>query len=279
MALLQKAYLGATPLFRNTSWFEDDTATLVNFTTSTTITASSTIHTKGSWTQVIASTSANTSLLLIGVNNFASATDVSTLLDFGTGDSGSEAVLVGDIAVGGHATVNANVSAYFAIPIKIASGTRLAARTQSLVASRQTVVRVYLFDMGDYAVTPSSVDVIGTDTATSIGTVMSGASGTWVQITASTSQAYRAVVIVPSFASNDVSQIQPLEYALGTGASGSEIEIGKIEVDTNAAEFLGIRPTLSPLIAKNIASGTRLAIKHNIPANPGRYAVTLIGIP
>ena len=165
------------------------------------------------------------------------------------------------------------------VPIKIASGTRIAARIQSVVASRVATVRIYLIDTGDYNQAPTSVDVIGTDTATSNGTLMSGASGTWVQVTSSTSRAYRAVTIVPSLASNDVANIQPMEYALATGASGSEVEIGKMESDTSVSEFVCIRPSLSPLIAKNIASGTRLAIKHNIPANPSRYGVTLIGIP
>jgi hypothetical protein len=279
MALLQKAYLGSTALFRNTSFFEDNAATLVNSTTGASVTASASTHTKGSWTQLLASSSANASLIVIGVNNFANATDTSSLLDIGTGASGSETALISNIAVGGNVATNANASCYFPVPIKIASGTRIAARIQSVVASRVATVRIYLIDTGDYNQAPTSVDVIGTDTATSNGTVMSGASGTWVQVTASTSRAYRAVTIVPSLASNDVASIQPLEYALGTGASGSEVEIGKMEADTSNAEFVGIRPSLSPLIAKNIASATRLAIKHNIPGNPNRYGVTLIGIP
>ena len=279
MALLQKAYLGATPLFRATSFFEDDVATLVNAGAATTVTANSSAHTKGSWAQLIASSSANASLLVVGANVFGNATDTSALLDIGTGASGSESVLVGDIAIGGHATVNANVSAYFGIPIKIASGTRIAARFQSIVTGGRTIsMRAYLIDMGDYAIAPTSVDVSGTDPATSTGTLMSGASGTWVQITASTSRAYRAVVVVPSLATNDAPNAT-LEYTLGTGAAGSEVAIGQIEADSSVSELLGIRPTLSPLIAKNIPSGTRLAIKHNIAGNPNRHGITLIGIP
>jgi hypothetical protein len=279
MALLQKAYLGSTALFRNTSWFEDDAATLVNSTTGATVTASATTHTKGSWTQLLASSSADASLVVIGVNNFAVATDTSSLLDIGTGASGSETVLIGDIAIGGHSTLNGNLSTYVPIPMRVASGTRIAARIQSVVASRAATVRVYLIDAGDYNQAPTSVDVIGTNTATSNGTLMSGVSGTWVQVTASTSRAYRAVAVVPSLASNDVLSIQPLVYDLGTGASGSEVQIGKVEMDTSNAEFLGYRPVLPPLVVKNIAIGTRLAIRHNISSNPGRYGVTLIGIP
>jgi hypothetical protein len=279
MALLQKAYLGSTALFRNTSWFEDDVATLVNSTTGATVTASATTHAKGAWTQLLASSSADASLIVIGVNNFTTNADTSSLLDIGTGASGSETVLIGDIAIGGHATLNANVSTYIPIPIRVASGTRIAARIQSVVASRAANVRIYLIDTGDYNQAPTSVDVIGANTATSNGTLMSGASGTWVQVTASTSRAYRAVAVVPSLASGEVAIIQPMIYDLGTGASGSEVEIGKVEIDISNAEFLGYRPVLSPLVAKNIPSGTRLAIKHNISSNPSRYGVTLIGIP
>jgi hypothetical protein len=279
MALLQKAYLGATPLFRATSFFEDDTFAVVNSTAGATVTADSSAHTKGAWTELVASTSANSSLLIIGVNAFASTIDTSTLLDIGAGASGSESVLVGDIAVGGHATVNTNVSCYFGLPIKIASGTRVSARIQSLVTGGKTAtVRVYLIDAEDYAIAPTTVDVIGTDTATSTGTLMSGASGTWVEVVASTSQAYRAVVVVPSASSAALGNTT-IQYNLGTGASGSEVDIGKIEMDTSTIELVGIRPALPTLVAKNISSGTRLSIKHDATSSPERYGVTLIGIP
>jgi hypothetical protein len=279
MALLQKAYLGATPLFRNTSFFEDDTALAVS-SGSATVTAGASAHTKGSWSEIIASSASNSSLVVISVNAFTTATDTSTLLDIGTGASGSETAIIENIAVGGAGTANSNISYIFPVPFKIASGTRIAARIQSLVTGGKTAtIRVNLINTGDYDQAPTSVDVSGTNTATSTGTAMSGASGTWVQVIASTTRAYRGVVMVPNLASNDVLNIQPLIYELGTGASASEVVIGQVENHTSNSEFVGIRAIFSPLISKAIPSGTRLAVRHNISSNPSRYGVTLIGIP
>jgi hypothetical protein len=50
MALLQKAYLGATPLFRNEAWFEES-YDLINNSGLVTVTADPSAHTKGAWSE------------------------------------------------------------------------------------------------------------------------------------------------------------------------------------------------------------------------------------
>lgn len=278
MPLLQKSYLGSTKLFRERSWFQDVSAKFVNQSSTVTITASSTTHTKGAWSQLVASTSANASYIVVEVGgNASAATNNAGLLDIGIGASGSEVPIIENVAIGGAAAGVARCVFVFGVPIKIASGTRIAARFQSVVSSKTATVLVSTFDMGDYDYAPSAVDTIGADTATSSGTAMSGASGTWVQITASTANAYKGFVVVPSFSDIDVANIR-IEYTLGSGASGSESEIGRTSWQTVNDETCGMDGRYPPVIAGSVASGSRLAVRHNIASNSGRYDVTVLGI-
>lgn len=279
MALLQKGYLGATPLFRNRSWFEEVSAKPVDVSSAVTVTADSSAHTKGSWVELIASTSANASYVIIDVGGIGvTNTDTATLLDIGTGASGSETALIGNVAVGSATSSALRPAFAFGVPIKIASGTRLSARIQSIVTGGKTgTVTIRTFDMGDYAHAPTAVDVIGVSTATSQGTAMSGSSGTYVQVTASTNNAYKAIVLVPSM-SGTTSANLAVEYTVGVGASGLEAEIGRAIAAYPNTEEMGMTSRFPAIMAASVPSGSRLAVKHDIAASPTVYDVTLIGI-
>jgi len=279
MALLQKAYLGATPLFRSKDWFED-AYTLVDNGSLVTVTADTAAHTKGAWSELIASTSANASVLFLLVQDISSTgANTATLVDLATGASGSESAIASDIAVGGAITTAGPTGICTAIPLKIASGTRLSARIQSVITGGKTAtVQAILYNAGDYATAPTSVDVIGGNTANSRGAAFSGASGTWVQAIASTTQAYRAVAIVPSMHDSTISTSET-QLDLGVGASGSEVVFGTTIVGYNANENVQSVPPLLSLFGRNIPAGSRLAVRHNIATNSSRYGFTLIGIP
>jgi hypothetical protein len=280
MALLQKAYLGATPLFRNTPFFEDNQLVPVNTAGPVTVTANSSAHTKGAWAEVIASTSANASYLVLVVRDISdNATDTATLIDLATGASGSESAFASNIAVGGASNAVRDGIA-IPIPFQIPSGARLSARIQSVVTGGKTAsVFAYLFDAGDYAVAPTTLDVIGTFTATSKGTEFSGSSGTYVEAIASTTQAYRAVTFVPSV--HNAAIFGNPEYActIGVGAAGSEAEMGLSNVATTTGETVTSLYPWTALFARNIPAASRLAVKHTLASNPDRYGFCLIGIP
>jgi hypothetical protein len=273
MALINKAYLGTIKLFREKSWFEDMSQKPIDASSAVTVTANASAHTKGAWSELVASTSGNASFLVIRVTGiFSNNVNTATLLDIGTGASGSETALISDIAVGGAQDVPIH------IPIKIASGTRIAARIQSVVTGGKTATaQIWTFDMGDYAHAPTAVDVIGTSTATSRGTAMSGSSGTWVQITASSANAYRAVCLVPC-TNGGAASVLLTEFRFGTGASASESEVGRTFVDFTNSESALSPGILSPLMPGSIASGTRLSVRHDFAITPSSYEVCLIGI-
>jgi len=239
-------------------------------------TYAATAHAKGAWSQVVASTAENVSLLILSAQVSAAATDTSTLIDIGVGAAGSETVVVPDVAIGGWGTHQV------AIPLAITSGSRVAVRVQGTRTSpTNATIVLHLLSSDEFKATPTSVDIIGVNTGTSAGTAMSGASGAWVQMTASTSKDYQAVLILPGTSSTDTAVIAVL-YELGIGASGSESVLGAQAATYNAAEAVtpaGARTAFMPPVGGPIPAGSRLAIRHNIAANPERYNVCLIGIP
>jgi hypothetical protein len=281
MALLQKAYLGANPLFRETAWYEEASFQFVDISGNVTVTADNTAHTKGAWSQIIASTSANGTFLYITVTGVGSAsTNTATLVDIATGASGSETAFISNCAVGGAAAGGALQGAVIGVPFQVPSGTRISARIQSVVSGGKTgVVSVAVIDAGEYPSAPTSVDVIGTNTATSKGTEFAGGSGTWVEAVGSTARAYRAVCPVISIHSDTVANLTQRIYEVGVGASGNEAAFGATRYAITNSEQAGIAVPFSYLLGEQIPAGSRLAVKHAITADPNLYGFCLIGIP
>ena len=276
MALLQKGYLGATPLWRDIAWFQQDRFVGVTAGAQNVSTAS-TAHVKGPWTQIIASTPANSSLLILRVNGPSLAgSNGAALLDIGFGASTAEVVKIADIAIGG-ATDNIVIT----IPFQVPSGTRIAARAQSALTSRTFRCDPFLYDLGDYSTAPTSVDVITTDTATSKGIEFSGASGSWTLAIASTSRAYRGVCLVPSVHDANSANILSTTLDVGVGASGSEVSFGTYRLDWLNSEQVRTQTPVHNLFGRGsvIPAGSRLSVKHNIAADPSKYGFCLIGIP
>jgi hypothetical protein len=261
-------------------WFEDASPNIISSGTSVVVTANSLSNTKGSWTQLIASSSGNTSFICFSAAGIGAATtNTATLLDIGTGASGSETVIIGDVAVGAAGSAGQGVNIVGGSPFKIASGTRISARIQSVVAGGKTAsISAFLMDLGNYDTAPTSVDVIGADTANSKGISFSGASGSWTEAIASTSRAYRAVCCVLSSHNNDIAGIT-ITWDVGVGASGSEIAFGNGRASTGASEVMSTATPYNYLFGRKIPAGSRLAVRHNIAANPDRYGFTLIGVP
>ena len=176
-------------MFEDKPWFAEFGPLIDSNSVGTVVTADSTPHTKGSWTQLVASTSAEINCLVVTIVAVAlNATDTASLLDIGVGASGSESAVAENIAVGGAGvSIPAAHSIHFVLPVKIAAGSRIAARLQSLVGSRSGTVTVNGYNFGATQAIPTTLDVLGTNTATSEGTALA-ASNTWTQIVSSTAK-------------------------------------------------------------------------------------------
>lgn len=91
------------------------------------------INTKGSWTQITASTTSPMRNLIVGIGNVANSTRTAYdwLLDIGIGGSGSEIVILGDQHLEAHTSDDLMGPTFIGpIPCSIPAGTRLAARSQ-----------------------------------------------------------------------------------------------------------------------------------------------------
>jgi hypothetical protein len=248
----------------------------------TTVTASATTHTKGSWAQVIASTASEATLIAVNVSNVGSnGVDTGMLLDIGVGAAGSEVVRASNIAVGG-AIVGSNGSGAlsFFLPMRVASGSRIAVRCQSAGASRTGTVSIAPYMMGAAHMVPETLDVIGVDTATSRGTAASGANGSWFQIIASTAQRYRALLVIPSVIGSSVGTARAIRWTVGHGTANAESALGTSAAFHDTLERVSTPGAIPCLpIPCDLPSGTRIAVRHDIPSSPGEFGCCVIGVP
>ena len=168
------------------------------------------------------------------------------------------------------------------LPLQVPEGSRLSARIQSVVTGGKTgIVKLKGYSTNSYADSPVSVDVLSTsNTATSEALAMSGASGSYVEVVASTSKPYRAVAVIPSCHNASIIALGDVSYTVAVGGSGSEIDLGSVLCFYDAGERAYTTPTgFNPMVVANIPQGARLSVKHELPSFPERYGVTIVGIP
>ncbi len=240
----------------------------------TTVTAGSPAHTKGStWDELIASTSAAAEGVYVKVVGVASGnTATSMLLDIGTGGSGSETVLLPDLIVGYAGSDQTMGRGYF-FPVSIASGTRISARCQSVIASDTAEVAIWLVQSIQHLEGASSVEAIGETTASSDGTGvtvgLNAWAGSWTSIGAVSSDVNCLMPGVDndtdaSTASANDQWIMKLGYGTSApGSGGTEIDAVWHFASTGNEELRGLFPN-TPVYA-DISSGDNIYV--NIAGN------------
>jgi hypothetical protein len=235
----------------------------------TTVTASGTPHTKGSWVELTASTSQDAYFIEVNLfNTFSATTNTGVLVDLGVGGSGSEVVLVENMLAGWHGT-----GAVTQFPIYIPAGVRLAARCQAVIASDTVDVGVRLsssvrsFNRDQWQ--GGNVVTYGADAGNSRGTLVSAPAsahtkGSWTEIVASTTEPHSALAIsVQGHSDTALSNATGL-LDVGFGAGGSEqIVIADIMVKTISSEAVWADDTIVGLLAigRTIPVGARLAAR------------------
>jgi hypothetical protein len=276
MSNIQKAYLGTTPLFREKLWYENSPKVLTQDSSTTTVTADSSANTKGAWIELISSTTANSSFMVLNLNSFQSTgVNTASLLDIAFGASGAEVPILENLAVGAAGSAN-----LIPLPVKIPAGTRVSARIQSVVSGGKTgTINPFLYDAGNYDISPTSLDVIGGNTTNSQGISFSGSSGTWVEAISSTTKAYKAVALIFSVHSSTHPALTNQYFSIGIGSAGNEFEFGtsRQSFQSNGSTNMA-NPQLN-LFGYDIPAGSRLAVKHPFTSNPQRYGFSLICIP
>ena len=215
---------------------------------------------KGSWTEIIASTSSNSTFLILEFNESLAGVLRDFLIDIGVGAAASEQVLVADIQQ--QSKSDFNNGQFFYIPVQLASGTRLSIRTQTNSAATDARFIIYLFSgtfqsSSGYAKT-TAYGLSGEDgTAVDPGGT-ANTKGSWTEITASTSERINEMTILVSGNTNGAQANGTALYDVAIGGSGSEVIILE-NLYAASSSFEVSKASIN--IKQKIPAGTRIAIR------------------
>jgi len=228
-----------------------------------TVTAGGTAHTKGAWTQLIASTSYDTYGMWVAVRGIhVSGSATPYLVDIGVGPSGSEQVLIPNLNVWGAENLGPSIRAFF-FPVYVPAGSRIVARSQSATASKTCAVMVVLDGVpwyGSWGVGP--VVDYGTDLAASRGTSVTpgnGAWGSWVSLGTTSRDHTFWTVSMDGLADTSLSGTYYL-VEVGVGPSGAQQSLGFLRIRTTTAELIGDSFPLF-LSSRPVPAGTQVWVR------------------
>lgn len=193
--------LGIPRIYQGGNWQTNLSATPSTSSPGTTVTASSTIHTKGNYTQLISSTTYDWyGFWLQTINTYVASSATDLLLDIAIGAASSEQIILPNWMAGWGPTASGGARTIF-VPIFIPRGTRIAARCQALITSDTVNVLVAgcVGNSGLPIPLFSNCDAYGIDTATSSGTSHTagntGVESTDANVGSTTSRPYGAVLL------------------------------------------------------------------------------------
>ena len=225
----------------------------------TTITASGSTNTKGTYTSLITATTYDCCFVMIEI---VVSTAALMLVDIAIGTSGNQIVVVPNIWCGASANVTTatRCSLAVAFPLNIPAGTNIWARCQSATASATCLVTMQLFD-GSFTMPPgvAGYDDLGTSLAASTGTSVTPSAtantlGTWTSIVTSTARAYMGIWGTIGLGTT----LQSMQTNIGIGGSGTQQIIIPTFAQFNAnAVGVNSAGTL-PFLPIQIPAGTQI---------------------
>jgi len=173
----------------------------------TLVRASGTAHTKGNWTQLVASSANDAVAVIVQITGRGGNVNAGLAVDIGVGTQATEQVLLPNLMSYRNDLRAQNNSASYFIPINIPAGTRISARCQSTatvdgssVSGNTCGVRVILFD-GDFTQSSGGggVDAIGFASNSTAGTAVTpgavNTKGSYAQLVASTAADYAGFIM------------------------------------------------------------------------------------
>lgn len=221
------------------------------------VVASATVNTVGPWVQLIASVKHSTRGFWL-VFGRAQGDSGRYLVDIAIGASGSE-VIVGDGIPIGIETYRATSQSVF-LPIGIPAGSRVSMRAQSSVASGRLDVTGSI-EHSNLMSPVGGARVLGLNAnrATTTGTAVPPGygGGTITELVASTSQAFRAILLGSFSDPADESYYESLTVRIFVGASGSEMLL--IPPMNFFYSIKGVTPSLIGPFPVSVPAGSRLS--------------------
>lgn len=243
-----------------------------------------TANTKGSYTQLISSLNFDAVLVVVNFHNsFSSGVDSSVLVDIAIGSSGQETIIIPDLLAGwAGAADDSGAPRHYIFPLYIPSGSRIAARISSAIASGTVIAWLQLY--GGLADTEawwcgSQVVAYGINSGGSKGTSVtpgnSNAEGTWTSI-GTTSQDHK--VIVPGVQMADTAEAgNGMCLDIGIDTSSTSILRENYRGACDASERISQWGVWWP-IYQPIASGSVLAARATMNGTADTMDVALYGV-
>lgn len=233
----------------------------------TSVTTGATSSSKGSVTQLIASTGFDAFFVVVTCSEIHAANTASaTCVDIYADDT---EIIIPDLLAGGAGTASGLQAAFktWWFPLYVKSGTKISAAAASDRTSTAMRVLVELYGGTSFPpcrvaqkVTTYGIGTLPSGTTITPGT--GGAEGSWTQITSSTSADHWGVVPSLQMATGDAAwHNRTMNADIGIGAASSEEQIGEgYWWHVSAGENFNGALNPMPLI-QDIPSGTRLAMR------------------
>ena len=266
-------------------WIDDTVATASSTVSQLTVTAGGSAHTKGSWTEIVASTSVDTVCVSMNTTAAVGANGIDTrcLVDIGIGAAGAEVVVIPNIAVGNKSSSTSG----WLFPIFIPKGTRVAFRSQHAVASTANTFRFRFGKALPQGVMPAPYCVnVGANTSTSSGVVSTwGGSthtkGSWVELTSAAPERLSGLQVCLDLNGTTTSANASALVDIGIGAAGSEtVVVSNLFYVTTTSETADSFGGGLAYVPVEVPAGERLAVRHQASSNlVSTVAVVLVGIP
>jgi hypothetical protein len=207
--------------------------------------------------------------------------DTSVLLDVGIGAASSETVLVPNLQFGGLASTYGHM---YAVPISVASGSRISARLQGTQTSETISVALGLRAAGDHSAAPTTCTTYGANTATSQGvnlgaTGANNVKGSWVEITSSTTADMSRMLVGIGIGSPTNAAGVTGFIDIGVGGAGAETVVAAdIPYELSNQEFLRLFPAYP--FGVSIPSGSRISARYatNFASALSAPSITVYGL-
>jgi hypothetical protein len=227
-----------------------------------TATTGGTAHTAGTAVEVSASLPTACQWLTVDVvsDNSNNGADTSTLIEVRTGASLDTVLL--RFAAGYRIGASNRLATAWAGPCPIPAGTRVGVAARSTRTSQAVNLSVSTATLP----APTAAPVpYGVDTATSKSSIVlpnpsgTGVPGDWVQVVASTPQAWQGLHLGPQMDANTNVSNGTVDIDVGIGASGSEVVVDTMRLTYNASENMAL--LTRPFVPALIPAGTRVAAR------------------
>lgn len=228
-------------------------------------------NTKGAWSELIASTTREASLLQVSCyNTQVAATNTSMLLEIAIGAAGSEIVLIPEFQVG-YLVANARSATTWLFPITVPQGVRLSARCQGAIASDVVRVAVDLYGESELfggGPTCGRCITMGANLTNSQGVTLTAGTanvkGTWTTIGTTTPINLNVLGLSIAAAGNTNTVSPNCLLDVGIGNTGNAVDstlISNFPYGFDANETFQTGWPMVQSFGVNIPSGTRVAAR------------------